>query len=175
MYRSSLVFLLENEKKITFKAVLDGETGVIVDKHSPQKFLQGYWYSDTPSGRGGRKFLALQGLIRQSQCSIGCPGVSGAQSAVPAFPALNRLSRRLRCSIGCPGVSGAQSAVPAIQMPRALRPVQSLIRVPSDEAFTSRSNVFSNPEEMTRVRKMMLLWSLCQEVIKTAMYENGVK
>ena len=122
--RSSLVFLWESEKKITFKAVPDGQTGVIVDKYSPQKFLQSYWYSDTRSGRGGRKFLALQGLIRQS-----------------------------RRSIGGPGVSGAQSAVPAIQMPRALRPVQSLIRVPSDEAFTSRSNVFSNLEEMTERRK----------------------
>ena len=108
--RSSLVFLWESEKKITFKAVPDGQMGVIVDKYSPQKFLQGYWYSDTPSGRGGRKFLALQGLIRQSRRSIGCPGVSGAQSAVPAFPALNRLSRRFRRSIGCPGDPDAQSS-----------------------------------------------------------------
>ena len=50
MNRSSLVFLLENEKKILFKAVHDGQTGVIADEYSLQKFLQGYWYSDTHRG-----------------------------------------------------------------------------------------------------------------------------
>ena len=132
MNRSSLVFLLENEKEIPFKAVLDGRTSVVVDEYSPQKFLQGYWYSDTPSGRSGRKFLALQGSIRRSRRSVGGPGV----------PALFWQSRRSRRSVGCLGASGAQLAVPAIQMPRALRPVQLLIRVPSDEAITSRSIFF---------------------------------
>ena len=120
---------------------------VIVDKHSPQKLMRGYWYSDTPFFRSGRrKFLALQGLIRRSRRSIGDSGISGA---VPAFPALWRLSRN----------SGAQLAVPTIQMPRALRPVQLLNRVPSDKAIKRSS--LSNPKEMTRGEKWVL-WSLSQ-------------
>jgi len=100
---------------------------VIVDEYSPQKLMWGYWYSDTPFFRsGGRKFLALQGLIQWSRRSIGDSGISGAV----------RQSRRSRRSDGCPGVCGAQLAVPTIQMPRALRPVQLLNRVPSDKAFT---------------------------------------
>ena len=120
---------------------------VIVDKHSPQKLMRGYWYSDTPFFRSGRrKFLALQGLIRRSRRSIGDSGISGA---VPAFPALWRLSRN----------SGAQLAVPTIQMPRALRPVQSLIRVPSDKAIKRSS--LSNPKEMVEAKERVL-WSLSQ-------------
>ena len=75
---------------------------VIVDKHSPQKLMRGYWYSDTPFFRSGRrKFLALQGLIRRSRRSIGDSGVSGAASAVPAY----------RRWFGVPGVTGALTAV----------------------------------------------------------------
>ena len=126
---------------------------MIVDKHSPQKLMWGYWYSDTHTGSGGRKFLAL----------LAAPAIPAPLSAIPAIrrsvsnpgdPALCRQSRRSRRSVGCPGVPGARLAVPAIQRPRALRPVQSLIRVPSDKAFTGRSNLFSNPEEKSRVRKM---------------------
>ena len=121
---------------------------VIVDKHSPQKLMRGYWYSDTPFFRSGRrKFLELKGLIRRSRRSIGNFGISGA---VPAFPALWRLSRN----------SGAQLAVPTIQMPRALRPVQLLNRVPSDKAIKRSS--LSNPKEMTRGERWVL-WSLSQK------------
>ena len=89
---------------IPFKAKLEDPSVVIVDEHSPHKLMQGYWYFDTPFFRsGGRKFLALQGLIRRSQRSVGFSGVSGALLAVPV----------LRRSFGSPDVPGAQSAVPA--------------------------------------------------------------
>ena len=125
---------------IPFKAGLEDPSVVIVDEHSPHKLMQGYWYFDTPFFRsGGRKFLSLLALIWRSWRSVSCPGVSGALSAVPA-------SRR---SVGCPGVSGAvrrcqalSGAVPAIQTLRALQPVQSLIRVPSDKAITRGPSFF---------------------------------
>ena len=119
---------------------------MIVDKHSPQKLMWGYWYSDTHTGSGGRKFLAL----------LAAPAIPAPLSAIPAIrrsvsnpgdPALCRQSRRSRRSVGCPGVPGARSAVPAIQRPRALRPVQSLIRVLSDKAITRRPSFFSLQEE----------------------------
>ena len=104
------------------------------------------------------RFLSLPALIWRSWRSVSCPGV-GALSAVPA-------SRR---SVGCPGVSGAvrrcpalSGAVPAIQTLRALQPVQSLIRVPSDKAFTRRPSLFSNPEEKSRGEKWGVLWFLSQ-------------
>ena len=135
---------------IPFKAVLEDPSVVIVDEHSPHKLMQGYWYFDTPFFRsGGRKFLSLLALIWRSWRSVSCPGV-GALSAVPA-------SRR---SVGCPGVSGAVRRCPALsqlQTLRALQPVQSLIRVPSDKAFTRRPSLFSNPEKMSRGRRMSSL------------------
>ena len=146
---------------------------MIVDKHSLQKLMWGYWYSDSHTGSGGRKFLAL----------LAAPAIPAPLSAIPAIrrsvsnpgdPALCRQSRRSRRSVGCPGVPGARSAVPAIQRPRALRPVQSLIRVLSDKAITRRPSFFSI-QEKSQEAKTMLLWSLCQKVIKTDVHENGVR
>ena len=115
---------------IPFKAVLEDPSVVIVDEHSPHKLMQGYWYFDTPFFRsGGRKFLSLLALIwlsRRFRRSVSSPGV----------PALCWLSRRFR---RCPALSGA---VPAIQTLRALQPVQSLIRVPSDKAITRGPSFF---------------------------------
>ena len=137
---------------------------VIVDKHSPQKLMRGYWYSDTPFFRSGRrKFLALQGLTRRSRRSIGDSGISGAV----------RQSRRSRRSDGCPGVCGAQLAVPTIQMPRALRPVQLLNRVPSDKAIKRSS--LSNPKEMTRGERMISLVFIAEKLAKRSFLANRVR
>ena len=73
-------------------------------------------------------------------------------SSGPGVPALFWQSRRSRRYDGCPGVSGAQLAIPTIQMPRALRPVQSLDRVSSPTQLKV-DRVFSNPKEMTERRK----------------------
>ena len=125
---------------IPFKAVLEDPSVVIVDEHSPHKLMQGYWYFDTPFFRsGGRKFLSLLALIWRSWRSVSCPGVGALSAvpasrrsvAVPAFPALSGAVRR------CPALSRA------VQTLRALQPVQSLIRVPRDKAFTRRPSFFS--------------------------------
>ena len=110
--------------------------GLLVLRHT---FLPEWW----------TKVLALLGLIRRSwrfwrfrRC------VSG-----PGVPALFWQSRRSRRYDGCPGVSGAQLAIPTIQMPRALRPVQSLDRVSSPTQLKVDRVFFSNPKEMTERRK----------------------
>ena len=143
MYRRSLVFLLrEEKKKIPFKAVLDDPSVVIVDKHSPHESCRATGTSThLSSGVVDESFGALRvdpaspALNRRFRRFRRC-------SSGPGVPALFWQSRRSRRYDGCPGVSGAQLAVPTIQIPRALQPVQSLIRVPSDKAIKKRLSFF---------------------------------
>ena len=86
-------------------------------------------------------------------------------SSGPGVPALFWQSRRFRRYDGCPGVSGAQLTVPTIQMPRAFRPVQSLIRVPSDKAIKKRPSFFSQSKRNDESAKNEEFFGLYRRIV----------
>ena len=135
--------------------------GLLVFRHT---FLPKWWMQVFGAPTVDPVIPALYWRFRRFRRCVGGPGV----------PALVWRYRRYRRSDGCLGVSGAQLAVPTIQMPRALRPVQLLIRVPSHKAIIKRF-YFLNPEQKSRGERMSSLVFIAGKLTKRSCLANSVR